>query len=104
MFELVALVQLGIVERARLPHSPHDFHPALPEAAQRARVALAIGAVLAIIRAGPGGLRDAEASPLLHGMAQPCVARAAHERAMHLARLVTDRRGARIALQRFGGR
>ena len=53
VFGLVAGVERFVVGRAGLPHFPEDFEPALAEATQGAGMALAFGAMSAVVGLRP---------------------------------------------------
>ncbi len=58
MFALVFKVPGFVVGGVGLPHFPEDFHPALAQAAKRAGVALAAGAVGSVIGLRPSALQS----------------------------------------------
>ena len=70
MFGLVASVERFVAGGASLPHLPEDFQPALAEAAQGASVALAFGAMGAVVGLCPGTGLATVIGPLMHGAAQ----------------------------------
>ena len=74
MFGLVAGVERFVVGLAGLPHLPEDFEPTLAQAAQRAGVTLAFGAMGLVVGLRPGAGFAAVIGPLVDGAAQSQIA------------------------------
>ncbi len=99
VLDLIAGVQVRVVERACLPHFPDDFQPALAQGAQSAGMTLALGSKRFVISFRPRTELAAQVGPEMHGVAQGLVTLAAQMDPMTLAGLKTHRGGARQTLQ-----
>lgn len=84
VFGLVGGVERFVVGRAGLPHFPEDFEPALAEATQGAGMALAFGAMSAVVGLRPRAGFAAVVGPLMDGAAQGEIAGAAQAMASDL--------------------
>ena len=101
MFELVALMKIGIVELVGAEHLPNDFEPALAQTPQRTRVTFPLGAFLLVIHGRPRAGLPAAVGPKMNDRAQVFVTMLAEEGFVNLAGLKADGRRARDALKRL---
>jgi hypothetical protein len=76
MFDLVLLMQVGIIRLFCLPHLPEDFEPALAQAAQSTGVTLASLAMSAVISLRPQAILAAQINPKMDGLTKVEIARA----------------------------
>ncbi len=74
VFELIAMMKLGIVRGSIEPHFVNDFEPAVAESTQSIGVALMLLAVMLIVNVGPGTTRQAVISEKMDGMREMFVA------------------------------
>src|ERR1700722_8471091 len=70
VLDLIARVQVCVVERAGLPHLPNDFQPTLAQGAQGAGMALALGSKRLVIGLRPRTELPAQVGPEMHDVAQ----------------------------------
>ena len=108
MFELVLVVQHGIVGLSVHPHAEDDFEPTLAQPAQGVGVTMTFLAVMVVVDFGPGTPGEGLLGKQVHGMAQvlvtgpALVAGPARRVSPGFASAAGHRRGARQALQRLG--
>ena len=70
VFELIAVMELGIVRGSIDPHFVDNFQPAVSEPAQGIGVALVFLAMMLIVNLGPDAARETELRKKVHGVAE----------------------------------
>jgi hypothetical protein len=77
VLELVAGVQVRVVERMGLSHFPNNFQPTLAQGSQGAGMTFALGSERGVVSRSPRRELAAQVGPEMHGVAQRLVALAA---------------------------
>jgi hypothetical protein len=94
VFDLVALVELGIIGGAFEPHFVDDFEPTLSQAPDGSGMGLVFGAVGLVVGPGPGTAHQTMFAKKMDGVAQELVTSPALMALAMFARDFGDRRRA----------